>query len=174
MTSNLELEKYENHRSKIESEIMLRLADASQQDENYSKRVIIMTNGSIIQFIKEEIAKGNILTDCYDKIVFQENLDAGEFELVIVPEYILEKAVEKEIALQQQDNTLEYQNNSEKVKELINDPSVKHLFEKDDSELTEQEKIDKQYMIKVFGKDYQSVMDEKLGKILNQVKAVEL
>ena len=46
--------------------------------------------------------------------------------------------------------------------------------EKDDSELTEQEKIDKQYMIKVFGKDYQSVMDEKLGKILNQVKAVEL
>ena len=169
-----DLEKYENHSSKIESEIMLRLADAVKQGENYSNRVIVMTNSNIIQFIKQEIAKGKILTDCYDKIVFQENPDAQEFELVIVPEYILEKAVEKEISSQQQNNTLEYQNNSEKVKELMNDPSVRHLFEKDDSELTEQERIDKNYMIHVFGKDYQSVMDEKLGKILNQVKAVEL
>ena len=95
-----DLEKYENHSSKIESEIMLRLADAVKQGENYSNRVIVMTNSNIIQFIKQEIAKGKILTDCYDKIVFQENPDAQEFELVIVPEYILEKAVEKEISSQ--------------------------------------------------------------------------
>lgn len=70
----------------------------SKIKEDSDERCTIIAHPDLIQNIKIAIAEQKIFRNVYSRLIFQPSPDAKETDLIIIPDSLLEKAVEEQMA----------------------------------------------------------------------------
>lgn len=141
------------------------------------EQVTLIANPLLVQAIRLAIAKGEIFKDMYSRLILKENPSAELQELVIIPDSIIESAIDDELK-----NFINTDDNMQEQLKAINDKlsniseeTLNKLAYANEEDLTIEEKQLKeeiqQLMINT-GKSVDNEMQDsnsKLGKIVNNL-----
>ena len=141
------------------------------------EQVTVIANPQLIQAIRLAIANGSIFKDMYSRIILKENPSAELQELVIIPDSMIESAIDDELKnfINSDDNMQEQLKALNEKFADIDEETLNRIAFSDENDLSKEDKKLKeeiQTLMISAGQTVDSQMQDsntKLGKIINNM-----
>ena len=174
MTKEYSIEELANNSNLMKS---IEFAVITRINVDSDEQVTVIANPQLIQAIRLAIANGSIFKDMYSRIILKENPSAALQELVVIPDSMIESAIDDELKnfINSDDNMQEQLKALNEKFANIDEETLNRIAFSDESDLSEEDKKLKEEIQALMISAGQTVDDQmqdsntKLGKIINNM-----